>query len=221
MMIWTSLLPDLEPVNAKALVELVAARYPFSPHFDQLKVLCPEVVFCNNSDEWIFFGGTFNPWHAGHQACLNLIPREKTCLVIPDRNPFKDIQELNLVTTVLELSARIRFGKEQYLVPTFLVENNRNPTVEWIELMRRKYPQEKLALLIGFDSFTKILSWTRSEALLSTLNTLYVVSRMETDEERMEMLTKVNKVSADLNIQFLGHHNFEKISSTDLRSKIR
>lgn len=219
MMIWTSLLPDLEAKNARALVEMVAARYPFSPNYDHLFQICPEVVFCNMTDEWVFFGGTFDPWHAGHQACLNLIPKDKTCLIIPDRSPHKDIREINTVSTVLELSSRIKFGKEQYLVPTFLMEKKTNPTVEWIEIMRKHLPQCKLSLLLGYDSFDKILSWTRGQDLLRTLNCLYVVSRMEKDLDRMDMLTRVKKEAPELEINFLGHHQFENISSTNLRVK--
>ncbi len=220
-MIWTSLLPDLAPKDANALVELVAARYPFSPHYDELHGLCPGVVFANQSDEWVFFGGTFNPWHAGHQACLNLIPADKTCFVIPDRNPHKDYRELNIVCTILEISARVRFGKKQFLVPTFLLEPRRNPTVEWIELMRRKFPGNQLSLLIGYDSFEKILGWTRSEDLLRTLDCLYVVPRLEKDDARIEMIGKVKAVAPKLRITFLDRHDYEAVSSTDLRGRVR
>ena len=56
-MVWTSLLPDLEPVYANALVELVSARYPISSEYKKLCDVCPGLVFHNPHDEWVFFGG--------------------------------------------------------------------------------------------------------------------------------------------------------------------
>ena len=41
-----------------------------------------------STDRITFFGGSFNPWHKGHGACLELCP-EKNIIVIPDTNPFK------------------------------------------------------------------------------------------------------------------------------------
>jgi hypothetical protein len=117
-MIWTSLLPDLDPVYANAVVELVSARYPISPDYKILYETCPSLTFKNPHDEWIFFGGTFNPWHQGHQACLQLLPEDRTCLVVPDRNPEKELRELSVVSTILEISTKARFKKDQFLVPT-------------------------------------------------------------------------------------------------------
>ena len=35
-----------------------------------------------------FFGGSFNPWHDGHRACLELCDAANL-IVVPDTNPFK------------------------------------------------------------------------------------------------------------------------------------
>lgn len=77
MIIWTSLLPDLKGQDAQNLLSLVGARYPFSAFYQDLSKLCPEIVFKTTDEEWIFFGGSFNPWHQGHQACLDLVDHSK------------------------------------------------------------------------------------------------------------------------------------------------
>lgn len=218
-MIWTSLLPDLDPVYAQAMVELVSARYPVSPDHKHLAETCPQMVFQNPHDEWIFFGGSFNPWHQGHQACLHLLPEDRTCLIMPDRNPEKELRDLSVVSTILEISTKARFKKYQYLVPTFLLQNKTNPTVEWVERMKEEFPTYKISLLLGFDSFSKIKNWIRSDDLLPLIHTLYVVSRLEDDEDRRLALDEVHARGFNVNVVFLGKHDFEMISSTELRGR--
>ncbi len=216
-MVWTSLLPDLEPSYARALVELVGARYPISPNYEKLKSVCPDIVFKILEDELVFYGGSFNPWHQGHQACLNLMPPDKLCLVVPDRNPYKELIEVNPVSAVLEISTRARFNKNQLLVPTFLLENKKNPTINWVKALKEKYPTLKLSLLMGFDSFSQLKNWTNSSELMSYLETVYVVSRLEEDQDRYLALDEAHALNQNLNIVFLGKHSFEDVSSTKIR----
>lgn len=219
-MAWTSLLPDLEPHKARALVELIGARYPVSAQYKELKRVCPELLFHNGTDEWVFFGGSFNPWHAGHQACLNLLPQEKTCLVLPDINPLKETRDYELVSSVIELSSKGRFSTHQFLVPSFLIEKTKNPTITWIERMHNDFPGQKLSLLLGFDSFDKIVEWTRSSDLLPLLHCIYVVSRMETEIGREEAIKRVQAITPNLKIELLGRHGFEDLSSTEIRRRL-
>ncbi|MFP5386692.1 MAG: nicotinate-nicotinamide nucleotide adenylyltransferase [Bacteriovoracia bacterium] len=218
-MVWTSLLPDLEPHYAEALVSLVSARYPISPRYHELKNKCPRIIFKNPGDEWVFFGGSFNPWHQGHQSCLRLLPEDKVCLILPDRNPQKELQELSPVSALLGISTKVRLKKYQYLVPTFLLEDKKNPTVEWVEKLKDEFPTYKLSLLLGFDSFAQMKTWIRPEDLLPRLDTLYVVSRLEDDEDRRLALDEVHALSTSVNVIFLGKHEFEGMSSTEIRRK--
>lgn len=217
MMAWTSLLPDLGPEYAEALLKLISARYPISPDWDRLKSLAPEMLFKNGTDEWVFFGGSFNPWHEGHQACLTLLPEDKTCLVLPDRNPHKELRDLGPVATVLEISTNGKFKPTQFLVPTFLLEHRKNPTVNWVEKLKEEYPTYRISLLMGFDSFANLKSWTRAEDLIPLLDTVYVVSRLEDDQDRREALDQAYARGPRLNVVFLGKHEFEDVSSTEIR----
>lgn len=218
-MIWTSLLPDLDSRYAEALVDLVSARYPISNEYKKLQEECPKLTYINNSQEWVIFGGTFNPWHQGHQACLNLLPEDKTCLIMPDLNPHKEPSEAHPVSTILEISNKAKFKKHHFLVPTFLVEGKKNPTVQWVEKMKQNHPEQKISLLMGFDSFAAINTWTRSEDLLNNLFTIYVASRLENQRERELALVKATSSNPKLNVIFLGKHEFEKLSSTEARKK--
>lgn len=218
-MLWTSLLPDLAPEYAELLVDLVSARYPLSPEHKKLKDICPEMIFNNPTDEWVFYGGSFNPWHKGHQACLDLLPEDKVCLMLPDQNPQKELRDIHAVITVLELSNRAKFKKNQFLVPTFLLQQKKNPTVEWIEKMKEEFPEKKLSLLMGFDSFSTLNTWIRVEDLLKNLHTIYVVSRLEDEEDQIKAKKEALQMRTDLNVVFLGKHDYEHLSSTELRRK--
>lgn len=217
MINWPIILPELKPKTARSLLDLVGARYPFSPYHEQLKTTCSELCFTKTTDEWVFFGGSFNPWHRGHQACLNLLPLEKVCFILPDRNPLKELKVIEPVSTILELITKIKFGKNHFIAPTFLLDFHKNPTVTWIEKLSKDYPNKKLSLLMGFDSFKNLKSWEKPETLMKLLSSIYVVSRLEEDAERKVAAKPIQELSVDLKIEFLGGHEFEGLSSTELR----
>ena len=219
MINWPIILPELKPTTARSLLDLVGARYPFSPYHNELKNICPELVFTKTTDEWVFFGGSFNPWHKGHQACLNLLPENKICFILPDRNPLKELKVIEPVSTVLELITKIKFGKNTFLAPTFLLDFQKNPTVAWMEKLHKDFPNKNLSLLMGFDSFKNLSKWERPEDLYKVLNGLYVVSRLEEDDEREEAAKPIRAINPSLEIHFLGGHEFEGVSSTQIRSQ--
>lgn len=219
MITWPILLPELPPKAARSLLEIVGARYPFSPFHEELKSLCPELTFKSEVKEWVFFGGSFDPWHKGHQACLNLLPEEKLCFILPDRNPLKDFREIEPVSTIIELVKNIKFGKHHYITPTFLFDNQKNPTITWMEKFHQTAPDKKLSLLIGFDTLKNFMKWQRPEDLLNILDTLYVASRLEDDKEREATAAPLKKIAPKLKIEFLGRHEFEGLSSTQIRKK--
>jgi nicotinate-nucleotide adenylyltransferase len=167
----------------------------------------------------VFFGGTFNPWHLGHQSCIDLLPDEKVCLILPDRNPQKELRQINPVTTVLEISSRAKFKRKQFLAPTFVQEETKNPTIHWVREFKKNYPQDKISFLMGFDSFLGLDTWIQSEELLNLIDSIYVVSRLETESQRTESLEKNARLNPKLEITFLGRHDYEDLSSTEIRKK--
>lgn len=219
MVTWPNLLPDIEPEIARSFLDLIASRFPFSRDRDKLAALCPELLFKQKSNEWVFFGGSFNPWHKGHQACLDLLPKEKLCFIMPDRNPFKEQSDAREpVATTLELIRKIKFGAHHYFVSTFLIHREKNPTVTWIEKLKKDFPQQELSLLMGFDSLRNLHTWVRAEELVKMLHAVYVVSRLEDEEERKAVELPLKQMAPGLKIEFLGGHDYEAISSTAIRN---
>jgi nicotinate-nucleotide adenylyltransferase len=215
---WSQLLGTLPPAEAQGLLQLIGQRFPFAPGYQRLKQLCPEISYQDHEAEWVFFGGSFNPWHQGHQACLDLLPADKTCFILPDHNPLKAFHQRDPVQTMIDLAAAIHPGPKQYLCPTFLLEARQNPTVIWLEKLHQQFPEKKLSLLLGHDSFASLEQWLRYQDLLRSLNTIYIAARMESDQEREQRIERIKKVAPGLKIDFLGRHAFEDAASSKIRN---
>lgn len=211
----SQVLKELNEDLALQLLEVEASRYPNSSLYDELHQLNADFTI-HPEEELIFFGGSFNPWHSGHSACLNLLGNKK-CLVLPDRNPFKEIHATPPLETYQEIISHLDLN-HHYLNPEFILKNEKNPTYNWIERTHQRSPQTKLGLLMGMDSLESIESWHRADELLKLLDSIYVVSRMENEEIREDLKNRLKKFE-NLKLYYLGHHPFESLSSTKIRSQ--
>lgn len=209
---WIKKLNDQQVLN---LLLVEASRYPNSERYSELQKTAPYFVY-QAEEEFIFFGGSFHPWHDGHKACLDLL-KNRPCIILPDRNPFKEHREVDLVATYLELNSHIDHTIH-HINPEFILKTQKNPTNTWIQLTRQRFPQAQISLLMGMDSLMSIEKWFEAEKLLSTLNRLYVASRMESMEEQNQQKEKLKRFK-NLEIHFLGHHPHEALSSTKLREQ--
>lgn len=169
-----------------------------------------------NEKELIFFGGSFNPWHEGHKSCLELMPINKKIIVIPDHSPFKELtSKLSSLDDIqLELDT---LKNSTYLFTDFFKANKKNPTYYWIKELSEAFPDKKLSLLMGFDSFASIDSWTESTKLIGLLDTLYVAGRLDDENLKKIQSQRLQKINPKLQLSFLGGHAYENVSSTQLR----
>lgn len=172
-----------------------------------------------NEDELIFFGGSFNPWHAGHGSCIKLMPLNKKIVVIPDHSPFKEItSDIKKNSSIDDIKKALKEFKHQtFIFDEFFYANKINPTYLWIKDLRKSFPEKKLSLLMGFDSFMSIDRWTNAIELLQNLSTLYVASRMNDDLIKEEQLVTLQNLNPNLKVIFLGPHPFENLSSSTIR----
>jgi len=190
-------------------------------------------IILNQKNQWIpeaskleggvcFYGGSFNPWHRGHEECLRLCP-EKNIMIILDTNPHKDLQNqteffkeyLHIKEKLTELGEKI--GKNLMTYPGFFGAAKGNPTVSWL----LDLPLKEKKLLIGDDNFTSIHKWKDYQKLLQALHTLYVVPRLGNQTELKTKKTDFSKTYSNLTIEVLANHQFQDLSSSKLRQSLK
>ena len=170
----------------------------------------------SSKKEIVFFGGSFNPWHKGHQACLDLCPN-KNIVVIPDFNPWKGEDKPVSECRWKSFKALAESLKDTpYAVfPGFWGKEQPNPTVDWLPHINAS----KKELLMGRDSFANILKWKQAEDILSSVQTLFVVPRDTSETIGDDLQEKIKDLNKNLVIHQLGGHDFQHLSSSGIRSK--
>ena len=173
-----------------------------------------------SADEICFFGGSFNPWHEGHSACIRLLRKHIPLIVIPDHNPQKELQVVESKATSFDEIRDIlaQFDQKSFLYTGFANQNKVNPTTQWVQELKDEMPDLKISLLMGHDTFEKIDTWIDGHKLLLCLHKLYVASRLETTIIKTTQINNLRSLASNLEISFLGHHDFEGLSSTLIRN---
>jgi nicotinate-nucleotide adenylyltransferase len=163
-------------------------------------------------DSVTFFGGSFNPFHAGHRACLDLCP-EKNILIVPDRNPFKPVSEqVDIYDEFVALAESLK-DTPYSLYPGFLGKLTPNPTSSWLPFVKIKEKN----FLMGDDSFMSLQTWNDPEIFIRALTKLYVVPRQFTRSDYLNQETEIKKINPSLDVHYLADHPYKNISSTSLR----
>lgn len=174
-------------------------------------------TYLAKSDEIIFFGGSFNPWHDGHGECVERAKLFAPVIIIPDNNPFKSYDKnINRSPSINKIDQIVN-DKNIFLFMGFSELKEANPTYNWIQSLK-KNTNKKLSLLIGFDSFISIDRWLHAKELLNSLENVYVLSRNDLEKQKKKQLIVIKEIAPNLKINFLGNHDFENLDSTTLRS---
>lgn len=172
----------------------------------------------NELNELIFFGGSFNPWHEGHSSCIQLMDSTKSIIIVPDHNPYKElVQSTKKHSSLDQIEAKLKeFNNDTFLFAGFFEQDQKNPTHQWIVNLKEKFPNKKLSLLMGFDTFMGLDKWINAQSLLDNLTHIYVASREDDEQLKSKQLQLLNSIS-QINIVFLGHHDYEDLSSSKIR----
>jgi nicotinate-nucleotide adenylyltransferase len=184
------------------------------PIFENNSYKIPK-LFCKDSfnlDSAVFYGGSFNPWHKGHSECLNRC-NHPNIVIIPDSNPWKDNTFDNcFFSKYLELCKKFEDSPYSVFSGFYGLESS-NPTASWLP----KTLFKESSLLMGDDNFYKIFDWKNPKELLSSLKSIYVLSRDYSVEELKKVEKEVLSLNSSLQIHYLGDHEFMNLSSTKLR----
>ena len=166
-----------------------------------------------HTDEVIFFGGSFNPWHQGHDACLELCGQPEKVVIVPDTNPFKQGPGNRCFwQTYRAILEHVKPLKCQ-VYPGFCGLERPNPTVTWVPFTR----YDRRAFLMGDDALRDLPTWNEAELLVHTLDEIFVVERLGKGVARSTR-EWIKRHQPELIITSLGEHPYQHLSSTALRN---
>ena len=175
------------------------SRYCFHPELE-------------DAPEMTFYGGSFDPFHPGHLACIKLCPA-RPLIVIPDHNPQKPWRsERSFWQLYQEIKRQTQGMEGVYVYPGLCGDQNPTPTINWIRQLGMKKN-----LLLGDDSFMDILQWQQAQILLRLLNGLHVAPRLVEEGEFQAQVDRVLSVNHQLKVERHTRHCHESLSSSQLR----
>ena len=184
------------------------------------------------------FGGTFDPVHFGHMACVQHLVENmdfsKVILIPTSQNPLKvDRVPASKEDRLKMIELATRDFKEEITVDEFeVMQNSPSYSFETLKRYQENYNPEELYLVMGLDSFSEFDQWKNFEEIIKMTN-LLVVSRppfrrpfgkedlpkglqpyVHTYERGFAML------NTERTIEFVSIKT-EDISSTNIRKKLK
>ncbi len=169
------------------------------------------------------FGGTFAPFHKGHQEALNAflrLTKPDLCLVIPSGTPphktksllFTDRQRLEMTKAACEGIKTVSVCDWE------LQKEGRSYTCETLQWLRQQHPHDQLILYVGSDMLLTLQDWYRPEEIFSSAE-IIAFSRTGQDLEKLcDHAKRLKKSFPNAQITVFPQEPFV-VSSTEIREK--
>lgn len=167
------------------------------------------------------FGGSFNPIHIGHlwmaQAMRESLGADTVLFMPTGDSPHKgDMLLAEHRTAMVEL---VCSENEGFVCSRYEVNKKEiSYTVRTVEHICKKYPDAKIDLLIGQDSFLQIHTWKEYKSLVRMVKLIVVPRVTELTGSLNEQYEKLAKKGA--RIHFLQMPVIQ-LSSTEIRDRVR
>lgn len=138
----------------------------------------------NLDPEWVFFGGTFDPPHAGHMQAVRFararFPDAEVVLVPAFAPPVSKDHVKTVHASFPDRVAMcvVAFDEWEHVQVSSLEEDLEAPsyTIKTLRDLRGEYPTARLAWMIGADQLYSFTSWLEPKAILE-IASLVVVPR--------------------------------------------
>jgi nicotinic acid mononucleotide adenylyltransferase len=201
--------------SLRELEQFSPLRDPLDPHGIDLE------HYFSKKEEWVFFGGTFYPWHEGHGHILTSLKERGhgRVVVILDSNPEKKFSEIEEAECIKQFIYLQNYFPEICFLPGKWLAAEKNPTVHWMKRLKRRYPYQKMTLVVGDDQFHRMENWVEGETLISLLSHLYVFRRQFLPLETEKEIKRWQKKIPSLKVTFLTENPYDRMASRDLRGQ--
>lgn len=159
------------------------------------------------------FFGSFNPIHNGHLAIARYLLDEGYCekiwFVVSPRNPWKEEQDLLNEEKRLEIVKKAIAGDVRLCACDIEFKMPRpSYTYQTLRVLKKDYPRQDFALIIGGDNLQKFHFWKNYQEILAE-NRVFVYPRPQVILPAME---EKNVVLVDA--------PQTAVSSTEIRQKV-
>jgi nicotinate-nucleotide adenylyltransferase len=169
------------------------------------------------------FGGTFDPVHLGHlilaEQCREQARLDRVVFVPTARPPHKQGHTVTPFGHRVEMLALALAGNPAFALDE-LEKDRPGPsyTVDTLEELHRRDPQDELLLLIGSDCLPDLVHW-RNPTRIGELASLLVMARSGWSVADLEQLHAELHLPPELRLLQLVNAPLIDLSSTDLRRR--
>jgi nicotinate-nucleotide adenylyltransferase len=119
------------------------------------------------------YGGSFDPPHIGHLGVIlhfwNIFPECKKLLLVPNYiSPFKKTKgasEENIIA-MLEILIQEKSILNTIVEDVEILKKETSYTIDTIEFIKSKFPNEELYFIIGIDNLRKFPLWKEYKKIL-------------------------------------------------------
>ena len=176
------------------------------------------------------YGGTFDPPHLGHmeaaKAAVKAMGLDKLLFIPAAQPPHKDLPSLGASGEQrLEMTALMADGislelKRAGMAQADPIEFGRTGpsyTADTLALLRERYPQDELWLLMGTDMFLTFPDWREPERIAS-LTGLAAFAREDGDEESLNWQASLMRERFGARVELIRLDKVTEVSSTEVRA---
>jgi len=156
------------------------------------------------------FGGSFDPFHMGHEAIIESLDKnldiEEIFLVPTYLNPFKKSFHLQAQDRLALLHEMYEDNAKIKIIDFEVKQERAVPTIETVEYLKSKYQLDTIYLVIGADNFLSIKSWNNYEKLSKSV--------------RFVVITRNGYTINSQDIKYIQIEVNVDVSSTQLRENL-
>ncbi|TJX14765.1 nicotinate-nucleotide adenylyltransferase [Tissierella creatinini] len=169
-------------------------------------------------------GGTFNPIHLGHLLISEHIRMEahldKVLFIPSGHPPHKYESEVASALHRYNMALLATENNPYFEVSTIEIDREGNTyTIDTIEELKRKYPDDEFYFIIGGDTISELTKWKSPSILLQTLSFI-VIGRSGIDKEWILKKIKGYEEKYNASMHYIDAPIIE-ISSTTIRHNLK